>query len=89
MYSGGAVGAAFLRRDGFASLDAGEQPGTLTTRPVTFQDRELFVNVSAPRGELRVEVLDEQGRVIAPYSVDNSCIVRSDSTRRRISWQGE
>ena len=30
---GGAVCLAVLRRDGFVSLDAGEQPGTVTTRP--------------------------------------------------------
>jgi hypothetical protein len=88
MYSGGAMGAAFLRRDGFASLDAGEQAGTLTTRPVTFHGRQLFVNLEAPHGELRVEVLDEQGRVIAPYSAENFSIVQGSSTRQRVSWRG-
>ena len=54
-----------LRRDGFASMDAGDEDGTLTTRPVTFRGKHLFVNVAAEGGELRAEVLDEDGQVIA------------------------
>lgn len=52
---------AALRRDGFASMDSGEARGTLTTRPVRFSGKHLFVNVADPKGELRVEV-SEPGR---------------------------
>ncbi|HSW47189.1 MAG TPA: hypothetical protein VLM89_16620, partial [Phycisphaerae bacterium] len=41
------TGLAVLRRDGFASMDAGETPGTLTTRPLTFNGKYLFVNADA------------------------------------------
>ena len=58
--AGGSTGLATLRRDGFASLDAGDEEGTITTRPVMFTGKHLFVNVDAPRGELRVEILDER-----------------------------
>ncbi|HYG23753.1 MAG TPA: glycosyl hydrolase family 32 [Verrucomicrobiae bacterium] len=88
VYSGGAIGLAFLRRDGFASMDAGEEAGFLTTRPVTFQGKHLFVNLKAPGGELRVEALDEQGRVIAPFSMDNCIAVSGDTTRQRVAWKG-
>ncbi len=88
MYSGGANGLAFLRRDGFASLDAGDKSGTLTTRPVTFHGRQLFVNLAAPRGELRVEVLNERGDTISPFSAEKSDLVQVDSTRQRVSWKG-
>jgi hypothetical protein len=50
-----------LRRDGFASMDAGEEGGVLTTRPVRFRGKHLFVNLDAPSGELRAEVLDADG----------------------------
>jgi len=53
------TGLATLRRDGFASMD-GE--GSLTTRPVTFKGKHLFVNLD---GELRAEVLDADGKVLA------------------------
>jgi hypothetical protein len=87
-YAGGSTGVAFLRRDGFASMDAGEQVGTLTTRPVTFKGKYMFVNLDAPKGDLQVEVLDEQGKVIAPFSMDNCLPVSGDNTRQQITWKG-
>ena len=53
-----------LRRDGFASMDAGEETETLTTRLVTFKGKHLFVNADCPKGELKVEMLDEDNEVI-------------------------
>jgi hypothetical protein len=88
IYAGGATGVAFLRRDGFVSMDAGETTGTLTTRPVKFDGRHLFVNVDAPKGELRAEVLDESGNVISPFSAENSLVVAKDSTRVQMNWNG-
>ena len=52
------TGLATLRRDGFVSMDAGDAGGLLTTRPVRFKGRYLFVNIDAADGELRVEALD-------------------------------
>ena len=49
MYTGGSIGLATLRRDGFASMHGA---GTLTTRPVRFKGDNLFVNFE---GRLRVE----------------------------------
>jgi hypothetical protein len=82
------TGLAVLRRDGFASMDAGEAEGTLTTRPVSFRGKYLFVNVDAPQGELRVEVLDKDDRVIRPFSSDNCLPVRADRTLQVVRWQG-
>ena len=59
------TGLALLRRDGFASMDAGEGGGTLTTRPLKFSGSRLFVNLDAPKGELRAEAIDEKGDVLA------------------------
>jgi len=87
MYTGGSVGIATLRRDGFASMDAGPTAGTLTTRPVTFNGSRLFVNVAAPRGELRVEVLDESENIIAPFTRANCVPVAVDSTLHEVAWR--
>ena len=91
------TGVATLRRDGFASLSdewpAGlarrvfAAPGTLTTRPLRFTGAELFVN-AAIDGELRVEVLDREGRVIEPYRIEACEPVTGDSTRHRVRWRG-
>ena len=86
--SGGSVGMAKLRRDGFASMDAGSSPGVLTTTPVSFTGRIPFVNVAAAGGEFRTEILDQEGKVIEPFSLRNSVAVKTDSTHQRLAWKG-
>ncbi len=71
----GAICLAILRRDGFVSMDAGNQEGTLLTEPIVVTTSRLFVNVDASQGELRAEVLDMDGVVVAlsrPVMGDNS-----------------
>ena len=80
--SGGSTGLAILRRDGFASMDANEKAGTLTTRPLTFKGKHLFVNVDCPKGSLQVEILDEQGKTLK-----QSKAISTDNTRMVINWQ--
>jgi hypothetical protein len=87
-YAGGATGVAMLRRDGFASMNADEKGGTLTTRPLTFTGKHLFVNVAAPKGLLKAEALDEQGRVIAPFTAENCLGYTGDTTRQQLTWKG-
>jgi len=82
------TGLAVLRRDGFASMDAGETQGALTTRPVTFRGKYLFVNIDDPQGELRVEVLDRDCRAIRPFTSDNCVPVRADRTLHAVHWKG-
>ncbi|NBS33231.1 MAG: hypothetical protein EBS83_10640 [Planctomycetia bacterium] len=55
-------------------------PGTLMTRPVVFSGSYLFVNLT---GEIRVELLDAAGKLIAA-----SQTVSGDSTRQRIELPG-
>jgi len=86
--AGASTGLATLRRDGFASLDAGADGGTLTTRPVRFRGKHLFVNLNAADGELRAEVLDEQSRPIAPFDRGHCKPARGDSTKQAVSWEG-
>jgi hypothetical protein len=81
------TGLATLRRDGFASMDAGPNEGTLITRPVQFKGSRLFVNVAAPNGELKAEVLDGKG-VVAPFTRANCQPVRGDHTLAEVKWTG-
>jgi len=82
------TGLATLRRDGFASMDADEQGGTLTTRPVRFSGRHLFVNVDNPKGELRVEILNQAGEVVMPFTSEDCTPVRADKTLQPVRWRG-
>jgi hypothetical protein len=79
---------AILRRDGFASMDAQTVGGELVTRPVTFDGRHLFVNAAAAQGELLAEILDENERVIAPFSARNCLAVTADKTLQQVKWNG-
>jgi hypothetical protein len=82
------TGLATLRRDGFASMDAGDEPGVLTTRPVRFRGRHLFVNADAHEGELRAEVLDADGKAIPAFSGDRCAAIRADGTLQPVIWKG-
>lgn len=88
MYDRSATGVAFLRRDGFASMDADDEPGTLITRPVTFSGKHLFVNVDAPAGALRAEVLDSEGHPVEPFTLKNCLPITADSTLEPVRWKG-
>lgn len=88
MYAGGSTGLATLRRDGFASMDAGDSGGELVTRLLQFVGKYLFVNVDAAIGELRIEILDEAGAVIPSYSFERCVPITSDSTSRLVRWKG-
>ena len=88
MYNGATVGLAMLRRDGFASMDADTTQGTLTTRPIRFTGKHLFVNVACPAGELRVEVLDRDGQVLPEFAAHRCQPVKVDRTLQQIKWDG-
>ena len=93
------TGMATLRRDGFASIDwrpedatvrrvtsPAPSAGTLTTRPVHFSGRHLFVNAELGSGQLRVEVLDRDGHVLAPFTLASCAPVTGDGTRLPVRW---
>lgn len=88
--TGAATGLARLRRDGFASLDAGPDGGTLATRPLTFgKGRHLFVNADAHGGTLSVEILDAKtSQPIPPFVADGCRSVTAEGTRQRVLWDG-
>lgn len=87
MYTGASIGMATLRRDGFASMNASKQGGTLTTRNVSFNGEYLFVNVDCEKGELKVEVLDEANKVIPGFSKNDCPSVKTNKTLHKITWK--
>ena len=64
------------------------ETGTLTTRQIKFSGKHLFVNTNCDQGELRVEVLDEDGNVVEPFTVDNCVPLTVDRTSHRVEWKG-
>ena len=88
MYDPNCIGLSTLRRDGFASLDAGASVGTLTTRLLRFSGQRLFVNADCPQGELRAEALGEDGKAIEPFTLANCVPVSADKTLAPVTWKG-
>jgi hypothetical protein len=84
--SNGAIGLATLRKDGFASLDAGKQPGQLTTKPLENASGQLRLNCDASDGYIRVEVLDQAGNAIKGYSLEDCSPVRANGVDLAVSW---
>jgi len=72
----------------FNSMEADENAGTLTTRPVTFNGKYLFVNTDCLQGELKVEILDKHNKVNAAFSMDKCNPVSANSTIQQMSWNG-
>ena len=81
------IGLATLRKDGFASVDAGEAVGTVTTKPLKNLRGLLFVNANARAGSLKVEVLTENGKVLSGFSSGECNVIHDDGTSLQISWQ--
>ena len=86
MYAGGATGVAFLRRDGFASLNTNKS-GYIITKPVVFDGNFLFVNADMDEGEMVVEVLDKEFNVISTFSKEDSNSIVTDSTIQQVTWK--
>lgn len=88
----GGICLAVLRRDGFISLDAGEQEGTLLTLPFTLPGEKLFVNMDALQGELRVELWGPDGQVQATAVPLTGDLLRGEvvwSQGNPAAWQGQ
>ena len=81
----GRTALATLRRDGYVSLDAGENEGTLLTRPFVLPAGELHVNAATNDGSLRVAVCGENGVPVKGF--DESSEIRADKAAIQVSWQ--
>jgi len=83
-----ALGLAKLRRDGFASLDAGQTVGKITTRPMTFVGKKLFVNADVEKdGWVKAAVLTRDSNSIESYGLADSVALTKDTTKGRMSWK--
>ena len=80
----GAVCLAVLRRDGFVSLDAGDEAGTLLTRPFVLPEGTLYVNTDTEKGALQVTVCDDKGQPIKGFELSQE--IHSDTTAAAVSW---
>ncbi len=85
----GGIGLARLRLDGFVALEAGDQVGTVTTKPFRLDGGRLQLNVDArSKGQVRVELLNAAGTPLPGYSGGDAPWHRGvDNLRFEPSWK--
>lgn len=86
-YSGGSLGLAKLRRDGFAAMQYDGADGFLLTEKLEFSGAYLFLNSDCSQGELSVELLDENGVVINGFSKDDFLPIKENLTCCQGMWK--
>ena len=81
---------ARLRRDGFLSADAPASGGTFTTPPLTFEGRQLELNVDTSGGGwVQVEIRSASGRTLAGFTQDDCDIIRANAMCKVVTWNGD
>lgn len=84
----GGICLAKLRLDGFVSLDAGTLEGSAVTKPLRWRGDALWINADASGGEVRVEVLDETGKLLdRKYAHDQTVPIDGDGVRLPVRWR--
>jgi hypothetical protein len=78
------------RLDGFVSADADAQGGEFTTPPLVFSGSRLELNANASAlGLCRVEILDQSGRAMPGYALDECDAVSGNHLAQTVSWKGK
>lgn len=83
----GPICLAKLRLDGFVSVTAGEEIGSLVTKPFQCEGGSLQINASACGGTVEVAILNEQGVQYDGFGKNNCAVFDSDSIRHRVTWR--
>ncbi len=78
-----------VRVDGFVSLNTEFEGGEFTTRPLTFEGKELVINYSTSAvGSVQVEIQDAQGAPIDGFTLAQCPEIFGDDIARVVSWEG-
>ncbi|MCZ6678658.1 MAG: hypothetical protein O7E52_15605 [Candidatus Poribacteria bacterium] len=81
------IGLATLRLDGFASINASYDGGTITTTPLRSNGGSLSLNVKSDYGNVLVECLDPANQPIPGYSKDDCLPIQVDSVDAQVKWR--
>ena len=85
------VGRVTFKRDRVVGIEAGDEPGRFSTRPLSFECERLVVNVepTGPNPELRVPLLNARdGSPIEGYTFEQCRPITSGELDGAVSWAG-
>jgi hypothetical protein len=80
------LGLASLAVDRFVGFSA-NQSGFILTEPVTVTGPDLYLNMQNAFGFVRVEIRDEQNRVIPGYETESCPKMHERSTAFKVQWK--
>jgi hypothetical protein len=77
------------RIDGFISCDFAYTGGRVVTQPIVFEGNRLVLNVNtSAAGEGRVAILDEDGKAIEGFGIDDCHYINGDYLEKSVEWSG-
>jgi len=84
------VGLIAVRRDGFVALESAHEWGSFRSEPLRARGRELRLNLdTGATGELRVALLDGDGRELPGYGMDDcDHVFACNELDRAVRWGG-
>ena len=89
-FDNSAISMAKLRMDGFVSLKGGIEWGSVLTKPIVVEEKDLHVNVDSWRGRVRAEVLDaSDDQPIPGFTNDESIPAVIDSIDETMRWKNK
>jgi hypothetical protein len=83
------IGMATMRLDGFAPMVAGNEQGTILTKPFRVEGNRLMLNAAcdlAQSGSIRAAVLDEHNNPIGGFTTALCTPITGDSIALPVSW---
>jgi hypothetical protein len=80
------LGLARMTKDRYVALASDRGEGTLRTKPFRLSGERLTVNARAPRGEVRVRLLDEAGRPLTALGDADAKPVTGDVLAAEVRW---
>jgi hypothetical protein len=83
----GAILLHTLRRDGFVYLEPEAGTGELTTRLLLWEGDEPELNVCAPDGDMRLQIVDDRATPLEGYHFEDCVPFRGDSTAWTPEWR--
>lgn len=86
-----ALGAAVLRKEGFAGLYSNPvREGIIVTHPLASDGDRLVINARcAPSGYVRGEVANQVDEVAPGYAREQCDVFAGDSTAHQVTWRGQ
>lgn len=81
-----AIGLATLPLDRFVAIQPQQRRGSLTTKRLVVKGEQLVINANATGGELRIEVLTENGELIPGYDAASCEPITTDELRVAVKW---